>query len=99
QHRTDLVSNLTQGSYEFTNRLNSITQNFIANTGDTATAATKAYTVINNAVDKQAYYMSYLDTFKLIAVFFILVIPLVVFLRTKKKTNGNGAAAALAEAH
>jgi DHA2 family multidrug resistance protein len=103
QHRTNLVSNLTQGSYELTNRVNNLAHGFIAQTGDSATAATKAYAVINNAVDRQAYYLSYLDTFKLIAIFFILVIPLVAFLRTKKKgnenENGAAAAAALAEAH
>ena len=100
QHRSDLVANLTQGSYALTNSVNGIAQNFIAKTGDSATAATKAYALISSSVDKQAYYLSYLDTFKLIALFFILVIPLVVFLRTKKKTIDNGAAAAaLAEAH
>jgi len=100
QHRSDLVANLTQGSYALTSSVNGIVQNFIAKTGDSATAATKAYALISSSVDKQAYYLSYLDTFKLIALFFILVIPLVVFLRAKKKTINNGAAAAaLAEAH
>jgi len=101
QHRTDLVSNLTQGSPVFTNQVNAIAQNFAAH-GDSATAATKAYALISASVDRQAYYLSYLDTFRLIALFFILVIPLVVFLRTKKKTNGNNgkmAAALAAEAH
>jgi DHA2 family multidrug resistance protein len=100
QHRSDLVSNLTQGSYNLTNTVNGMAQNFIGKTGDSATAATKAYALISASVDKQSYYLSYLDTFKLIAIFFIIVMPLVVFLRTKKKANDNGAAAAaLAEAH
>jgi len=100
QHRSDLVSNLTQGSPALTNTVNGIAQNFIAKTGDSATAATKAYALINSSVDRQAYYLSYLDIFRLIAIFFIIVIPLVMFLRTKKKTNDNGGAAAvLAEAH
>jgi uncharacterized Tic20 family protein len=58
----------------------------MTNGSDSATAVTKAYTIINAAADKQAYYLSYLDTFRLIAVFFILVIPLVAFLRVKKKS-------------
>jgi MFS transporter, DHA2 family, multidrug resistance protein len=98
QHRTDLVSNLTQGSFELTNRVNAMAQNFAAH-GDSANAVTKAYSLINSSVDRQAYYLSYLDTFRLIALFFIIVMPLVVFLRTKKKINGNGAAALAAEAH
>ena len=103
QHRTDLVSNLTQGSAEFTNRTNTITQGLIAQGTDPAGATAKAYAVINGAVEKQAYYLSYLDTFRLITIFFILVIPLVAFLRVKKKaaseTDKAAAAAAVAEAH
>jgi DHA2 family multidrug resistance protein len=88
QHRTDLVSKLTDGAAAFTEQKNAITQGIIAKTGDNLSiASTKALAVINQAVDRQAYYLSYLDTFRLITIFFILVIPLVVFLRTKKKTS------------
>jgi len=75
---------------------------FIVNGGvDLTTATTKAYAMISNAVDRQAYYLSYLDTFRLITIFFIVVIPLVVFLKTKKTLPENKAAvkAAMAEAH
>ncbi len=100
QHRTDMIAKLTDGSAQFTERVNAISQSMIAKTGDISTATTKAYTFISNAIDRQAYYLSYLDTFRLIAVFFILVIPLVSFLRTKKKSPAEAAAtAALSEAH
>ncbi|MEP6751096.1 MAG: MFS transporter, partial [Bacteroidota bacterium] len=102
QHRTDLVSNLVQGSAAFTERTNNIAQNFIRNGGvDVGTATTKAYGMISNAVDRQAYYLAYLDTFRLVALFFIVVIPLVVFLRVKKTAPVDRAAAkaAIAEAH
>jgi DHA2 family multidrug resistance protein len=99
-HRTDLVSNLTQGSPEFTERLNTIAHGLSSRVNiDSASAAHAALGIINSQVDRQAYYLSYLDTFKLIAIFFIAVIPLVGFLRVKKKTNGTGNAAAMVEAH
>jgi DHA2 family multidrug resistance protein len=99
-HRTDLVSNLTQGSPEFTERLNTIAHGLSSRINiDSSAAAHAALGIINSQVDRQAYYLSYLDTFKLIAIFFIAVIPLVGFLRVKKKTNGNGNAAAMVEAH
>jgi DHA2 family multidrug resistance protein len=41
---------------------------------DLTTATTKAYAMISNTVDRQAYYLSYLDTFRLVALFFIAVI-------------------------
>jgi len=101
-HRTSLVSNLTEGSPEFTNRLNTIAHGLSARTNiDSVSAAHTALGIISNQVDRQAYYLSYLDTFKLIAIFFIAVIPLVGFLRTKKKTivNNEAAKAAIMEAH
>lgn len=100
QHRTDIVSNLTQGSAEVTNRISMLTQSFIAKGSDSLTASSKAFALVNSAVDRQAYYLSYLDTFRLIALFFVLVMPLIVFLKTKKKPQDKAAAeAAIAEAH
>ena len=64
---------------------------------DSGSASHAALSIINGQVDKQAYYLAYLDTFKLIAIFFIAVIPLVTFLRAKKKPTGNQAA--MLEAH
>jgi len=99
-HRMNLVSNLTPGSPEFTQRLNTIAQGLTSRTGaDSASAAHAALAVISSEVDRQAYYLSYLDTFKLIAIFFIAVIPLVVFLRTKKTGADEQAKAAVMDAH
>ncbi len=102
QHRSDLVSNFSAGSPAFTTQANTIAQGIIAKTGtDINTAMTKAYAVIDNSVNRQSYYLSYLDTFRLVAVFFILVIPLVAFLRVKKKSAADLAAAkaAIEESH
>jgi DHA2 family multidrug resistance protein len=103
QHRSDLVANLTQGAPNFSEHTNRIAQGFVANGGiDLATATAKAYALINNSVDRQAYYLSYLDTFRLITFFFIAVLPLVVFLKTKKKEEPEDKVArmaAVAEAH
>ena len=54
--------------------------------------------MIDMSVDRQAYYLSYLDTFRLVGIFFIVVIPLVFFLRTNKKMD-QAAAKAAAESH
>jgi MFS transporter, DHA2 family, multidrug resistance protein len=102
QHRSDLVANLSQGAAVFSNQTNNIAQNFINKSGiDLTTATTKAYAMISNSVDRQAYYLSYLDTFRLVAIFFIAVIPLIAFLRTKKQAPEEKIAVklAMAEAH
>jgi DHA2 family multidrug resistance protein len=83
QHRIDLVSNMQNGQMQ----ANAIAQNIIAKTGDVASVAnTKALTLINSTVERQSYFLSYLDTLRLIGIFFIIALPLVLFLRTKKKT-------------
>lgn len=101
EHRMNLVSNLTPGSPVFTNTLNQISQGITSRTGDSVNAMNKALTVINQSVERQAYYLSYLDTFRLVALFFIIVLPFAIFLRTKKKNNADdkAAKAAMQEAH
>lgn len=101
QHRIDLATKVTSESQMFMERSNTIAQGIIARTGDVSGAGTKAVATINNIVNRQAYYLSYLDTFRLITIFFILVIPLVAFLRVKKKSKDEVAAAmkAAADAH
>ncbi|MFT4154221.1 DHA2 family efflux MFS transporter permease subunit [Parafilimonas sp.] len=100
-HRTNLVANLTPGSPELTGRMDAITQGLSSRMNiDSASASHAALGILNNQLDRQAYYLSYLDTFNLIAVFFLAVLPLVVFLRTKKKRADNGAPpGAMLEAH
>ncbi|MEP6468089.1 MAG: MFS transporter, partial [Parafilimonas sp.] len=98
EHRMNLVSNLTEGSPLVTAQQTTIANGLMHATNiDSATAAHSALSILNNQVERQAYYLSYLDTFRLIALFFIIVIPFVIFLRTKKKTTGNDAA--MLEAH
>jgi DHA2 family multidrug resistance protein len=101
QHRYDLVSKVTGESQMFLERSNTLTQGFIARSGDVAGASNKALATINAIIDRQSYYLSYLDTFRLTALFFVLVIPLVVFLRVNKKSPAEIAASmkAAAENH
>lgn len=97
-HRTNLVSNLAEGSAALTQRITATAQGIAARSGiDSASAVHAAIGVLDKQVDRQAYYLSYLDTFRLIALFFIIVIPFVIFLRTKKKTVENNEA--MLEAH
>jgi DHA2 family multidrug resistance protein len=98
QHRSDLVSGMQNGAIQ----ANNIAQNIMSKSGDIATVAnTKALTIMNASVERQSYYLAYLDTFRLIGIFFIVVLPLIFFLRVKKKTPEELSIAmkAAAEAH
>jgi DHA2 family multidrug resistance protein len=65
-HRTSLVSNLTQGSPELTERINTMRMVYPPHANiDSASASHAALGILSNQVDRQAYYLSYLDTFRL----------------------------------
>jgi len=100
-HLSALNNNIAPGNQPYDQEYSSLVQFFIAKGYDAVTAIKQALAVINAKLDKQAYYLSYLDTFRLIAIFFIAVIPFVMFLRVKKKSATEQAAAmkAAAEAH
>ncbi len=99
QHRADLVANVYATNPAFTERFNNAVQAITSRTGDAANASEIAYRQISFAIDKQAYLLSYLDTFRLVSLFFIGVFPLIfVIRRAKKKSNAEAANAAM-EAH
>ena len=100
QHRADLLSNTFITNPAFADRLNGAIQNITSRTGDAFTATEQAYRQLNFAVDKQALLLSYMDTFRMISVFFIAIFPLIFILkRTKKEPLSKEAAEALREAH
>jgi DHA2 family multidrug resistance protein len=98
QNRSDIVSTMQNGMQQAT----VIGQGITAKTGDIAEIAnTKALAIMSSGVDRQAYYLAYLDTFRMIGIFFLVVLPFIFFLRTKKKSAEEiaTAAKAAAEAH
>ncbi len=102
QHRADLIANVYQTNPLVTERLNGITNSILSKTGDLATATQQATNYLNFAVDKQAYLLSYLDTFRLISIFFVGVMPLVFLIPRPKKvsqTEAILAKKAMEEAH
>ncbi len=101
QHKTDLIANTVPGNLAFDERLNAMVQGIISRSGATLTDATAmAYKQLNFVVEKQAYLLTYLDTFRLISVFFIIVFPLIFFIKVKKKEAPTAEAkAAISEAH
>ena len=101
QHRSDLVANYTPTNPLFIEKLNAIKMGFMARSGDALQATTQAYRQLELLLDRQSYFLAYLDTFRIISIFFLCVLPLVVLLRTKKKSPEEiaEAAKAAAESH
>ena len=102
QHRLDLVTKVTTDNPVVQERIATITQGLISRTGDAASAVVQTYKSIDLSVDRQAYFLSYLDTFRMISLFFIIVFPLIFFLKFKKDKKAslnNEAKQALEGAH
>jgi MFS transporter, DHA2 family, multidrug resistance protein len=83
-HRTDLVSNLQASDPETLERLAGYQANLGAQGIDPASATDMSYRIMDMAVTKQSYLLSYLDGFKLISIFFLAAIPIMFLLKTQK---------------
>ena len=101
QHRSDLMSNMDAANPAFIERINNLKMVFMSRSSDVALATQQAYRQLELLVDRQAYMLSYLDTFRMVSIFFIVVFPLLIFLKPRKKSTADAAEAAkaAAEAH
>jgi DHA2 family multidrug resistance protein len=101
QHRGDLMTNMSTDNPIFVERLNNIVRNLSSTSGDMINATAMAYKQLELTVVKQAYFLAYLDTFRLISIFFIVVFPLVFLMKNKKMSAEEAAKAAkiVAENH
>ncbi len=83
-HRNDLISNLQIDNPLLQQRLHDLTQTAVAKGASTITAPDVANKILDITVTRQAFLQSYLDGFKLIAVFFLFALPFILMLRSKK---------------
>lgn len=96
-HRGDLVSNLVANDPLTNDRINGMTQSLIAKGINSFDASTIAWQNMNAIINKQAMMISYLDSFKLAGVFFIVSFPLLFLIKGKKADAATLKAAS--EAH
>ncbi|HEY8937302.1 MAG TPA: MFS transporter, partial [Cyclobacteriaceae bacterium] len=83
-HRTDLVSNLQTFDPLTADRLASYSASQINKGIDPTIATDLSYKLLDLTVSKQSFLLAYLDGFKLIGLFFVIVLPMVFFLKTQK---------------
>ncbi|WP_128545701.1 DHA2 family efflux MFS transporter permease subunit [Larkinella soli] len=93
-HRSDLVSNLQAGDPLTTDRLNAMAQGLAAKGYGALDAMQGAYRNLDLIITKQALMISYLDTFRLAGLFFIVTFPLLFLLKNKKMDPAAAKAAA-----
>ncbi len=82
-HRNELISYITPGSANYEARMHALL-GVGSKLAVSANAQQTAYKLLDLAVDRQAYLLTYLDGFLFSVLFIVAVFPLIPFLKTKK---------------
>ncbi|GAB3982968.1 DHA2 family efflux MFS transporter permease subunit [Spirosoma terrae] len=93
-HRGDLVANLQPGDPTLVERLNMMSQGLAAKGINALDAVSGAYKNLDLIISKQALMVSYLDTFRLAGLFFVVSFPLLFLLKSKKMDAATAKAVA-----
>ena len=88
-HRVDLITHITATNTQVTDRLNGYVANFQKHGIGLLDAKQKAMKLLDLSIVKQSTLMSYLDSYMLIGLLFVLALPLLLFvLKAKKPVPG-----------
>ena len=96
-HRMDLISNIYDGNYLFTERYNQIYQGLQSKLPLAANLKQQTWQVIEFSVMKQSFMLSYLDAFLYTTLFILIAFPLILF--TRNKRIGSESAVLAGEGH
>lgn len=94
-HRVALVSHLNADNPYVQNRLSAITQGNIAKGMSVDVAQASAYKMMDFAVFKQASVLSYMDVFLYLGILFLIFVPFVLLVKSKKSQEKIDLAEAL----
>lgn len=83
-HRGDLSNYISTGNPLATDRLMAYTQNFKAKGFSADIAQQKAYKILDMVMMKQAYLLSFKDLFEFVTVFFMVCLPLILFMKSSR---------------
>jgi len=86
-HRSDLVAKLDVTSPAVMAKVNALQQGFIAKGKTPELALKAAYQLMDGGVMRQAAVLSYMDVFLYIGLLFLICVPFVLMIRTKKKAK------------
>jgi len=89
-HTNVLGAHVTSTSPQTAQYVNGLQSRFMAHGADATTALHKAYGAIWGMVQRQAAMISFVDTFRAMAVVFLLVLPLLFVMRRPKHHRGGG---------
>ncbi len=94
QHRTDLVANVVAGQPLTDERLNGIANSLMGKGINALDAAKAAMANVEAVIAKQSLMLAYLDSFELVAKFFVFSLPLILLIERKRASVASMKAAA-----
>jgi MFS transporter, DHA2 family, multidrug resistance protein len=89
-HQSVLIEHVTPYSHQYDQTIQSMQQAFASSTGSAADALQKAQALLYMTVQKQAAMLSYIDSFWLLGMLFLVLVPLV-FLMKRPEPGGGPA--------
>lgn len=87
QHRIDLISGIRYDNILMTDRLRAYTSMFVQKGSSLPEAKQRAAGLLEKVVEKQSFFISYLDSYQLIGMAFTVALPLLLFFLGKKKNR------------
>lgn len=91
-HRNILITNANDYNNSFLERMNGIVHSLIGQGYSQGAAHHTALEAVQGTIMKQSYLMSYTDVFWMVGIFFIILIPLLLFQKFKPQSNAALAA-------
>jgi DHA2 family multidrug resistance protein len=88
KHLSDLMGHLSSSNAQFQATLRGMAQQFVSHGSSPADAQRQAYAMIQNAVQRQATMLSYLDNFHFLGYAILAMLPMV-FLMKKTRSSGG----------
>ena len=92
-HRNILATNVNNYDNSFISRFQGLVHGLMGKGFSSGAAHHAAYEAINGAVMKQSLLMSYTDVFWMVGIFFLILIPLLLFQKFKRSDAGKAIAA------
>jgi DHA2 family multidrug resistance protein len=91
-HRNVLADNINLYNNSFLSRIQSMAHTLISQGNSPEQARSMAYGAVQGTMMKQSLLMSYTDVFWIVGVFFLILIPLLLFQKFKSQNAGSLAA-------
>ena len=88
-HRAVLVAHISPYEPVYQQRIEALTAAVQAQTGDPVGASLRAHAIVNQMVDSQARMLAFLDAFRALAICFLILLPLMLFMKRPPQVYGD----------